>query len=428
MKVSSVLYGLAVLTLPVGSAVKLLFGSEHMLWIDPTLIFSAMAFVALAPAWNTQDSRELSGATIAAIVLTSACIVSAISGFLLRPVATPYDALREPARFFLTLIWLITSRWFLRFRPQFVFRCAAAAVIIGLLSGIYIDLAAGGFVPATQQIMFYSQEYVLRQIVWLFVAWVPRMGGLFLEAPPFGLFMLAMAIVFYVARRSGIGGFSTLAGLTISVLGTLASLADQALSGLFICALPILLYAKIRRGWLKSFLLIVFGGVLAAPVLQAVQSKLLNSSNIRHIYQTSVGERAFHLNYGLSLLEREPVATLFGIGPGRYGEYVAETGYFPDTVTMQFSEPEILVEWGVVGLGIWIVVLTCVAWRIWKLHGFTGVCFLLGLLNADSFQSNWKSEAVFFAIAALCTPALIAESDDAETLSGTQELSEAAAG
>jgi hypothetical protein len=123
-----------------------------------------------------------------------------------------------------------------------------------------------------------------------------------------------------------------------------------------------------------------------------------------NIWQNSVGEREFHLKYGLSLLEREPIAALLGIGPGRYGEYAADTGYFPATTTMQFAFPEILVEWGAVGLGIWLITLTAVALHIRKVHGFAGVCLLIGLLIADSFQANWKFEAVLLAVAALCIP------------------------
>ena len=71
---------------------------------------------------------------------------------------------------------------------------------------------------------------------------------------------------------------------------------------------------------------------------------------------------------------------------------------------MQFTLPELLVEWGVIGLGIWFVIFAALAFRVVRIHNYAGLCVLLGLLVADSFQANWKSEAVFLAIAALCTP------------------------
>jgi hypothetical protein len=41
--------------------------------------------------------------------------------------------------------------------------------------------------------------------------------------------------------------------------------------------------------------------------------------------------------------------------------------------------------------------------RAWEVHGVLGLGLVLGLILADSFQANWKHEAVFLAIAALCT-------------------------
>ena len=430
MKTASILYGLALLTLPAGPGVKLMVGREEMLWMDPTLVFATLAFIALIPIWNSSDSREMAGPTLSTVVLTLLCMVCAVSGFLIRPSTKPYDALREPIRLFLTMIWLLTSYWFLRFRRRFVFRCAAAAAVLALLSGIYIDLVAAWIVPAPAQVVKYAQEYILRQVTFVGGHWIPRMGGLFVEAPPFGLFMLAMAVFFYLGRRSGIRGPATLSGLIASMLGLIASLADQAFLGMAICVSAIILSTKSRRTWLKPALVTVFGAIMVVLSWGSLEGKLegASSNSARHIYQDSVGERAYHVEYGLSLFEREPVATIFGVGPGRYGEYVAETGLFPDTASMQTTEPEILVEWGVLGLGVWIVVMALVARRAWKLHGLLGVGLLLGVCVADSFQSNWKSEAVFLAVAAICCPALTAENGETDQGSALYDSVEAPAG
>jgi hypothetical protein len=123
-----------------------------------------------------------------------------------------------------------------------------------------------------------------------------------------------------------------------------------------------------------------------------------------------VGERSFHLRYGWLILGAHPAATLFGIGPGRYGEYAADSGDFPDTVNMQTSEMEILVEWGVAGLATWLVLLGGLAWRAAQLHGLLGLGLVVALVIADSFQANWKHEAMFLAVAALSiTPSSMAE-------------------
>jgi hypothetical protein len=70
---------------------------------------------------------------------------------------------------------------------------------------------------------------------------------------------------------------------------------------------------------------------------------------------------------------------------------------------MQTSEVELLVEWGAIGLAAWVALIACVIARAWEVHGVLGLGLVLALILADSFQANWKHEAVFLAIAALCT-------------------------
>jgi hypothetical protein len=231
------------------------------------------------------------------------------------------------------------------------------------------------------------------------------MGGLFFEAPPFGLFMFSMLVVLSFTREDGLYAKWTALGITFAALGMVLSLADQVLLagtvGLF-SALPNL--GKKRPG-------IVWPLAIAATVaifafeFQSISEKGVSSTTgiVTRVNGSSVGERSFHLHYGLSLLQAEPAATLLGIGPGRYGEYASETGFFADTVNMQTSEVELLVEWGAIGLAAWAALLACVMARAWEVHGVLGLGLVLGLILADSFQANWKHEAVFLAIAALCT-------------------------
>lgn len=407
MKIAAFFYALAVLSLPIGSASKLLFGQQEMVWIDPTLIFSALAFLALIPAWRKIDTGCLRPVTTAVTVLTVLCLVCAGFGFLLRPTAEMNNALREPLRLVLTMIWMVTSCWFLRARPAFTVKFTAIAALLGLASGIYIYLAAFGTIPASATAIVYSRRYLIQQAVWYDELLVPRMGGLFVEAPPFGLCMMALGAVLWAAHRSGIRSKVLVMGFVASAVGVIASLAGQVLLGAGICVSAMVLSSKTRRTWLKPLALCIMAFILVSAGWQSLVAKGISQANATttsRIYADSVGERNFHLNYGLSLLERDPLAALLGIGPGRYGEYVAETGYFTDTTTMQFTAPELLVEWGVVGLGVWLVIVISLGLRVNRIHAIAGVCVLFGLLVADSFQANWKSEAVFLAIAALCTP------------------------
>lgn len=405
MKTASFFYALALLSLPIGSATKLLLGREDMVWIDPTLMFSAFAFAALVFSWSEIETAWLSGIIKTVALLITLCLASAGMGLLLRPAPELYNVLREPERVALTMIWLVTSCWFLRFKPAFVAKFAAMAALIGLASGLYVYMAALGLIPSPDSAVMYSRRYLILQAVWYQGMLVPRMGGLFVEAPPFGLFMFALGTVFWVVLRAGIRSRLILGASVVSILGVIASFAGQVLLGASICLSAMVLSHKVRQGWIKPAAIAVIAAVLVVGGWQSLVAKGIaaNSTRTTNIDGDSVGERDFHLNYGFSLLGNQPLAVFLGIGPGRYGEYAAETGYFADTTTMQFTPLELLVEWGIVGLSAWTILAIATSLRVYRNYAYTGVFILGGLLIANSFQASWKSEAFFLAVAALCT-------------------------
>jgi hypothetical protein len=403
LRVATVLYSIAVVAIPISVASKFLLGMTGTTWIDPTLLLAVAAMLALFPNWGDFFNGELRPALIGAAVMFFLSIVCALSGVLLRPPASLYDALREPLRLLLNLGWFLVSCWFLVYRPRVVLRCSILAVTFGLAAGIYFYLVAFGVAPAPAAVVSYTRAYLLRQTIWFNGIPIPRMGGLFFEAPPFGLFMFSMVVVLFLVRKKGLYSRWTSWGITFGVLGVLFSLADQVL----LAATVGLLFSLPRMGKKHPRIAWPLAVVLTIAVcgfeFQSITVKESSATTgiVSRVNGGSVSERSFHINYGLYLLQSHPIASLFGIGPGRYGEYASETGYFSDTVNMQTSELELLVEWGVVGLAVWIALLGCVAARVLGVNGVLGFGLLLGLILADSFQANWKYEAVFLAIGAL---------------------------
>jgi hypothetical protein len=405
VRIATVLYSIAVAMIPISVASKFLLGWTSTTWIDPTLLLALGALLALFPHWGDFTSGDLRLVVLGAALLFSLSLVCTLSGVLIGHPSSLYDALREPLRLWLNLCWLVVSCWFLRHKPLVIIRCSIFAVVFGLSVGVYLHLVAFGVAPAPGPVISYTRAYFIRQAIWFNGIPIPRMGGLFFEAPPFGLFMFSMLVVLSLAREKGRYSRWTIVSIAFAVLGMLFSLADQVLLaggiGLF-SSLPQLGKKRPEIVWP-----LVVTAIVAMCVFEFHSIALKGSSSsigvTTAINGASLGERDFHLRYGLSLLQAQPLATLFGIGPGRYGEYASETGYFPNTVNMQTSELELLVEWGVIGLAVWIALLVCVAARVWKVHGVLGLGLLLGLILADSFQANWKHEAVFLAISVLCT-------------------------
>ena len=74
------------------------------------------------------------------------------------------------------------------------------------------------------------------------------------------------------------------------------------------------------------------------------------------------------------------------LGPGTLWRVASETGFYPDSVNIQISELEILVEWGVIGLAAWIALLACVAGRAWEVHGVLEPVCCWGSLSPTAFR------------------------------------------
>ncbi len=204
LRVATVLYSIAVVAIPISVASKFLLGMTGTTWIDPTLLLALAALLALFPHWGDFLIGELRLVLIGAALLFFLSLVCALSGVLLRPPASLYDALREPLRLLLNLCWFLVSCWFLVYRPRVILLCSILAVAFGLAAGIYFYLVAFGVAPAPAAVVSYTRAYLLRQTIWFNGIPIPRMGGLFFEAPPFGLFMLSMVVVLFLHSGKGI--------------------------------------------------------------------------------------------------------------------------------------------------------------------------------------------------------------------------------
>lgn len=404
MKAVRLFYGTALVLMPVSYATKALLHLENFVWVDPSLILAVVALVLILPRWGDFLTDALRPVFLCSLGLGLTAVPAMFSGFLLRPASQLYDVLREPLRFWLLLVWLVIACWFFRESPRMLFRCTAVAAIFALLTGFYMYGVVLGYLPANSATVTYARVYFLRQAIWMNGIPIPRMGGLFIEAPPFGLFMFSSTVVLLTGWRLGYRSSLVRCGLWVSILGTIFSLTDQVLLGAAVglgFAVPTLMNRRSWRFWLLLTLALGFAVGLITHSILAKSRQFSASTSTININGSSIGERTFHTRYGLSLLTSDTRMILFGLGPGRYGEYAAETGYFPDSVTMQFTLMEILCEWGVFGLGIWAAVCLLFFFALWRASGAFGGGLFIGLLLANSLQSNWKWEGAFLAAAAL---------------------------
>jgi hypothetical protein len=401
LSIAKAIYAVGLLAMPLTYGLRDLLGLNFT-WIDPTLIIALL--VSLLLAVPIPDRR--------AVWLVASSLLAALCGAMLISPATDrgksalYIICMEPTRLALNILWYCVSIYFLRISRRFVLRWLVITISVQFAIATYLYLALCDLVPAPDLLQVFLYIYKIRQTVWISDVPVYRMAGTFFESPPFSLFMFCCFVVCVLAwlQSEDRGDRRWLLwGAGLSFTGAVMGLADQVL-----LAIPLfgfgLLPRMARRGRMykllpTALLLIVIAGAGAFLIQKLGSTKVIGQD----IYANSIAERSFHVRYGLSLFEEEPISSIFGIGPGRYGDYAGRTGIFPSTVTIQVTAVEWIVEYGILGcivIGVW---LNSIARRSITAFGWLGISALGGLVFADMFQGNWKWESWFFAMAFLYT-------------------------
>lgn len=405
IRLSRWLYGLALLAMPFSYALKDLLG-WNLVWVNPTLLLGVAVFLLMGAPMKEKAALW---------VLGFAFLSASMGMFLMRPSddrdrSALYVCYAEPARLMLNIIWFWISLRFLELDKKFVLRCLAVCVAWEFSAACYLYLAFYDLVPVPDTVRLYLEIYKTRQAVSWGDLSIYRMAGTFIEAPPFGLFMLSCFVAFALALSSSdckddkrfriwMG-----AGAILAFLGTVASLSDQALIALLILGLGFVLVKESRNKHTRRLLwpTLVAGLALYVAGAEAARWKSESPYSGNPIGE-NIGERLFHTRYGFGLLVEQPASVVVGIGPGRYGSYAARSGYFPSTVQPGVTIIEWIVGYGVLGLllvGRWL-------YRIGSHavlgYGIVGAGALVALLIANMFQANWLWESWFLALAFLHT-------------------------
>lgn len=396
--------GVVLLLLPLSSAVKPLLGlSDDALWIDPSLLLAPLLLLMIP-----RVRISLLTLLLLLAALLAMCHGAVLADLTLGGKQGLYDLVREPARLALCLMLFTGIAHFARNQPILLVQYLHFSVLLQMAFAAVVWLGSSRILTLPDPLGQYAVDLGNRQALWLESGAIARLSGSFPESPPFGLFMLSCLFVFYAARKlPGLRGL-TRSGMVVAALGAALSLSDQIVIalGVFLTwvILGVLRQFLTRRSVKLLPLLIPLALLCAAGVFSA-QRVLAKFSEVgktgASIVATSGGERSFHTQYALGLLGEHPSAAVFGMGPGRYGAYAARTGLFPDTVTIQVTPLEWLVEDGALGL----VAVTAFLYAVWKRArrtlGNMAFPVMLSLLLGILFQANWKWSGWFIALAFL---------------------------
>jgi hypothetical protein len=404
IKLAKWLYGLGLLAMPLSFAVKSLFDLVGITWVDPTLILGLIVFLLLRMPMKEKAPLWLVG---------FAFLSAFIGSFLMdaspdREKAALYIYYVEPIRLTLNIIWFWVSIHFLMTDRKFVIRWLAICVAWEFSIACYLYLAFFDLVPVPEAVKLYLDIYKTRQAVWWGDLPIYRMAGTFIEAPMFGLFMFCCLVVLVLALSNSRGKddrrFSIWlrAGTICAFLGSVASLSDQTVVAIVILGLTFVL---VRRGRSSAVRTLLWSSVIVGLVFYVASAEAGRWT--RESYYsgdpmgTNINERLFHARYGLGLFAEQPASIITGIGPGRYGDYVVRTGFFPSTSRPLVAIIVWLVEYGILGLwliGRWLLRIRS---RVLSGYGTIGAGALTALLIANMFQGDWMWEAWFLALAFL---------------------------
>jgi hypothetical protein len=393
---------IALVLSPLSYMIKLVYDLPFT-WIDPTLVVGA--FAALLPPWSLEfhDRRLRSVAACAALFLGTYWLAA------IAAVATAQfpgaEAFREPVR---TLLGILLCIGCIRaWRDKSALR--RAAVVLGwvavvevvvaayLLIGLALDLPMPAVWRTYQEAYWFRQAFYAGKIVW------PRLGGTFVEAPPFGLYVLGALITLSSARRAvdprrplAMPGRWMDAILWIGLAGSLSSqvLIGAVLWGLLYIGFD--LYTRRQPKWWHALALAALVTVFSGGMYR----KYLESRDSGPAIGQSVGERRAHTVRVWHTFLEHPV---LGVGPGQYGEVAMRETFsqYDPRVSPQFAAAEILADAGGLGFAAAVLMVGSVIYALFRVEDYTGVSAAAGLIVADSFQANWRWPMVFIAIAVL---------------------------
>lgn len=400
---------LAILLMPLSPVVKDMLGMQSVTWVNPALLLCAFILLYFRPVIEPVSTL---------LVVLVALISGALGGLLWEPWGL-YSALREPIRLAMGLIWFLIAKTAWERAPNLVEKTLVVVVLLEFAAAVYVWLALAGYAPALFLDATFIEEYRFKQLMMFGDVAFQRLLGTFFEGPPFGLFMFCALVVFTLrARQARNTSRWRQVGIVVALVGVVGSVSDQVLLGafLFVLAFTFIAARQLARPWMIVGAVIAIACAAGLGVTDRLQAKfdqigMVDESDAAGL---SGAGRAFHIQTGVTFWLSNPFTALIGIGPGRYGELLAERGTWPGSTTMQVTVAEWFVEYGVIGAAIILFWLAAVGKRAWSVHGLLGIAALGSLIVANGFQASWKSEAWFFALAFLAAGSLRSAQSETE--------------
>lgn len=406
---------LIVFSIPFTYALKDIFPMiSGITWIDPAYCIMLLTLPYLLIDKLFRKVFIFSGISKVSYLFIVFTFISSIIAKLTVDTSV-YNVFREPIKLSLFVILLLfIYSGFIRLGPKhakksidyivkFLVIIALVEVVISLISSLLIILKIPFIyeIPLLKYWFLYVKEFIERQSFWLAQGiQVPRIGGTFIESPVLGLFLVS---IYFLTYYSCIKNYFWVR--IIIAIGIVFTFSTQIYIGFFVAYILInsshlsslFRFKTIKKHiFVSVFLLILFLVLNLTPKLVTETIKMHTNENEKH---GSIVERKNHLINSLSFFSRSATTIIFGIGPGRYGDYLnINDPFWPSTTTIQIFPVEILSETGIVGLIIcttWVVI-------IFKNSSRLGKYYCISLFFLIFAQSGFKQTIIPLTFAILC--------------------------
>jgi hypothetical protein len=391
----------ALLLSPLSYVVKLVYDLPFP-WIDPTLLIGAAA--ALLPPWSLPASdRRLRSVVLCTMLFLGVYWLSATVA-VAKAQFSSAEPFREPTRTTLGVLLCLgcmrvwRDRSALRRAADILGWVAAAEVVIAayLLIGLAFNLPMPAQWRAYEEAYWFRQAFYAGKIVW------PRLGGTFVEAPPFGLYILGALIVRVIARHAARPEQPSRHGRWVDAIlwiGLAGSLSSQVLIGAMLWGLLLAgfdLYVRRQPSLWHAAGVVVLVALFSAGVYK----KYLESRRPEPEIGSSVGERRAHTMRAWHIFLDSPV---LGVGPGQYGQVAMResASLYDPRVSPQFVPAELLADTGALGMSTALLLVASIMYVLLESRSYSALSAAAGLLVADSFQANWRWPMLFITIAVL---------------------------
>jgi hypothetical protein len=275
-----------------------------------------------------------------------------------------------------------------------------AAALVQLALSVTIAATAIGVLPNFLMLDLGYLDYESRFTLVTGSLRIPRLIGTFPEPAPFGAFGVAALVILYRCAQ-WLPERTRWVGYVSAILIVATSVSDQAILG-FAVVMGYLGLAR-RRGGLTlvtlktaTVVLVLLIGIYEMDRLLEKGAELEEIVSLESVWGSSGAERIINSIMAWNVFSEDCANILFGVGPSLFGVFVAQfTSLLPETHQVQVLPFDILVSIGLVGF---LAFMTVGASWVATVTAPGGRWFLLALLVASTFQSDFKGPALAVAI------------------------------